>query len=421
MVVLFTLSCAGWGLLCSALFRRTTFAIIGGYLCLALTMGGPLLAGLAICEGLNLNDLGNIFERAFFLLTPFGVLFEKYEIWETVAALAFQAGMAALALLATLMLVRRPPAPARARSDKPIDDARLLTRRRRRFPFYLFDPQARRGPIPDWINPVLVKEFRFGFMGRAVNLFRMTYGAFAVFVLVSGAFAISGLSDLNSANQHLELFIVSHLLEMLPILLLAVALAAPAITREAEIGNLDLLRQSLLSSGQIMRGKLLAAAATIAPLILALVLANALFTPLIEPDLQASKVMVTVYGTFLVCLLLAYGLGLLASVIVPKTNTSIMLGYGLAAFILIGLFTLFIILSDLKAIPRVSEHHLAILSPVAMLIENLDRYCKSWRPRSEWDPWSELWLVGMAGYAILGAVILAAGIELFSRRRMRER
>ncbi|MBI3894112.1 MAG: cbb3-type cytochrome c oxidase subunit I [Candidatus Wallbacteria bacterium] len=84
-------------------------------------------------------------------------------------------GVFAFAALVAWIGLSKPESARVMIAPKIIDDAAVLQRRRKRWPYYLIDPLARAHEIKDRQNPVWVKEQRVGFLAKTPVLIRLTY------------------------------------------------------------------------------------------------------------------------------------------------------------------------------------------------------------------------------------------------------
>lgn len=159
--------------------------------------------------------------------------------------------------LARRWLVHEPP-PPQHEGEKPIDDPALLRYRRRTWPFYLIDPLARKKPIEDGRNPMLVRELRWGAVSRGTFLIRTGLCAYVVWFVASWP----ALTDVFAGD--LTYWFVVH---MAGISIFAPVLIANTLTKEYESGNFDMLRMTLLTPGEIMIGKWSAAITIASPLL----------------------------------------------------------------------------------------------------------------------------------------------------------
>lgn len=164
-----------------------------------------------------------------------------------------------LLFLARRWLIYDPPPPA-FEGERPIDDPALLRYRRRTWPFYLIDPLARKKPVEDGRNPMLVRELRWGAASRGTFLIRTGLFAYVVWFVTSWPM----LSDYRPEDP-----VYWFVLHMVGISMFAPVLIANTLTKEYESGNFDMLRMTLLTPGEIMLGKWAAALVITSPLLIA--------------------------------------------------------------------------------------------------------------------------------------------------------
>lgn len=188
----------------------------------------------------------------------------------------------------------------RARSPGTITDDRGLAARTARRAFFIIDPNRRSRSIGNWVNPVMIKEFRCRRFGRSHWLLRLVGGCAILSLFL--AFSVT------TGTVQWELEAVGGPLVMMQVALLAVfmpSLTAGMISSERENGVWPLLLTTPLSGGRIVRGKLAAALWTMLLMLLATV-PGYLVMIYIQPTLWLQ-----VMSAF-VCLVLA---GLLAMLI----------------------------------------------------------------------------------------------------------
>ena len=104
------------------------------------------------------------------------------------------AGAGSLILFGVVLLdAYKMAGPPVRRTEKVIDDPKELSRRRKRFPFYLIDPDRRKKLLADWMNPVYARELRSKAFGGGIWIFRGAYLCLSVsiilMVLMLGRFA----------------------------------------------------------------------------------------------------------------------------------------------------------------------------------------------------------------------------------------
>jgi ABC-type transport system involved in multi-copper enzyme maturation permease subunit len=174
------------------------------------------------------------------------------------------------ALLSTALLMAataarlKPTLFDRPRPPGPITDERGRRVRWLRRLLFVVDPRRRSRLIGRFINPVLVKEFRSGRFGRLHWQLRLV-SACAVGTL--GLTYLWSIAALDWGTGTVAALMI--LLQGALLVLLTPSLAAGLISAEVESGGWALLRATPLSAGQILRGKLLSVAATLALILLA--------------------------------------------------------------------------------------------------------------------------------------------------------
>ncbi len=185
----------------------------------------------------------------------------------------------------------------RARSQGRItDDSGVGVRTARRV-FFLIDPNRRSRAISNWVNPIMVKEFRTRRFGRSHWMLRLIGGCAVLSLFL--AFSVT-----TGAIQW-ELEVVGGPLVLLQVALIVIfmpSLAAGLISGEIENGAWPLLRATPLSGGAIVRGKIMSVMWTLCLMLLATLPGYAVMI-YIQPTLWLQVVRA------LVCLLIA---GLLA-------------------------------------------------------------------------------------------------------------
>ena len=141
--------------------------------------------------------------------------------------------------------LERPAKPRKDRGLKPIDDARTLDARRRRFPYYLIDPRKRKKPIADGANPVYVRETRFGVFERSTTIVRLFYVASAL---------MFALLYLAAVDSFLDPFWLS--LQIVLLCVIAPSIVISMMTKDDDSDTTDMVRMTLLDSDEVFMGKL---------------------------------------------------------------------------------------------------------------------------------------------------------------------
>ena len=269
------------------------------------------------------------------ITTPFYYLMENFfgknvgavgvyaSIWQGFLGLVFL-GLAQRRLARLEDVVRLPKGPR-------IVDAAALHQRRRRFPYYLIDPLKAYPPIPDGQNPVMVKELRWGMIGRMTTLVRMGYLMFLLDLIVVSYFAL----DIYMAQQTMHtagLFVIGAGCLFAPLLL------ANIFTKEYEQDNIDMLRMTLVRPPAVTLGKLLGGALAILPLIIpgAVLLAVVGVLYVVLRNGVMGLVMALVASiTLAVLAWCCLNLSLAASLLTRRTTSAFLLSYTLCVLILV--------------------------------------------------------------------------------------
>ncbi len=141
----------------------------------------------------------------------------------------------------------KPPSTASrpAEEERPEEQA-VLQLQRSYFPDSLLWPQRPEGYLPDGTNPVYMKEVTCEIFGRGTGLVR---------TILVGTLILSMCASFALSNRHPEIYFGFLNLCMM---LIAPAFAANAFTQERERGTYDLLRTTLLTPDQLLKGKFLA-------------------------------------------------------------------------------------------------------------------------------------------------------------------
>jgi ABC-type transport system involved in multi-copper enzyme maturation permease subunit len=427
MLVFVATSCAGLGLMFSAFFRSSTTATVATYAgVLLIPFGGALILTAVFVEWLIPQWMvpRNI-EPFLWMVCPVpGVIdCSDAEVWQFPGALGYQVSVVVMSVAVAAAMLRRESRRAPRSQGPVLADVTTLEARRRRFPYYLIDPAQPRKPIRDGRNPVLVKELRSGFAGRATAWARVFYGSFFVlsvillFILLRDAY--SSAYWRGYAQGVFEAIIIETVL----IVCVVPAILAPVFSKEDQQGNTDMLRMTLLTPWQIVWGKLLSGIVAVSSVVLGAMSSTVLVfvTWLQEPKVLG--VLFTGFVTLTVCVLLSLSLGVLASVFTRRTGSSIALSYGLSFIAFIGLYVGTCVVLALWGAPRATVDEVMCLSPILAFADNFWTYGKRASSLSEGN------LALISGYflsvtlvyfaVICGPVWLSA--RYFAEYRMQER
>jgi len=320
--------------------------------------------------------------------------------------------------LAVLSLYRVAEVP-RVESHKPIDDPAVLKARRSQYPFYLIDPLRRKKPIEDGRNPMLVKEMRWGLINRGTVLARLTYSAVILyFLLGAGTFLESG------SYGTMYFWLMS---QIVVTVLVAPALLANALTKERELGNIDMLRMTLLTPRQVVLGKLISGALSITPLLLAAFVSAmeaALFL-----KLHQWALMTAAYGTMIVCCWLCFVLSLLASLLTRRTASAVVFSYFFSFMAFVGLAGVARVLASYAAGPATGivrghvaqetvDQVCAFLSPISAFVLTAQPHRGFGRGLS--NPISLYWLSNIMVFALICLLLTYFLVRVFQRYHMQD-
>ncbi len=179
-------------------------------------------------------------------------------------------------------------------------------------------------PLANYANPIYHKERLCAGGGRGV--FRLPL--LLVFILF--CLVVNYACVVNRIPV-----VVGLVAELGAVLLLAPASVATSFARERETGNLDMLRMTLLTPGQIVWGKYLAGFMTLLPLFLVTLLLYWITAPF-GRDLAGEITGAMLYIKFFVAMLLLLAISLWAGTFPRRTATAIIAAY----IVCIGVFLL---------------------------------------------------------------------------------
>lgn len=328
---------ASAGVFCSAWFYRSTAAMVGGYVITVLLVGGLsfLLMPLLMMPGAFTGPQGvPAFAWMFALprlLSPITALAAAnlgglgprgFLTWEVYISIPFQFADALFFLFLAARIHRRQPKPQRVDTTRIIDDPKQLETRRKKWPYYLFDPARRRAAIRDGSNPMFAKERYAGLLGRMTWRIRAFYLAGILCFACSLPLTISLVYG-GGEGQVFYLLLVA---EFTVALLVIPPTVATAITREFELGNLDMLRSTLLRPREILMGKLFACFSAIAPVGFGVVIGNGVIYFLLR-EIDAVAWVFGAFAYFFVAACLATSVSVYAALLSRRQVTAMGTGF----------------------------------------------------------------------------------------------
>ena len=407
-------ACAMVGILSSTIFDQGLAAIAGAYVGVLALMLGPALIVLFVLLFLGIFGSRGAIEQALSISATIASPF--YTLASIVSAggisrLVFGLSMAYHAIfigacyIVTLKMLRRPPRPVRVPAWRPIDSEALLKRRRNEWPYYLIDPMRRKKPIEDGRNPMLVRELRYGLISRGTIWVRVFYGAFFAYFMLGVAVTFERTSFEDTRTWLLAQILVT--------VAVAPSLVANALTKEYELGNIDMLRMTLLAPRDIVMGKGLSGLMAVMPMVGA---ACCSALPLILWGMSNVDVMAMGYVTLLVCAMVSVSLGLAASLVARRTTPALIISYVLNALVFGGVSYLAQFAIHGTLLLGKNEHldpAVVMLSPIRAFFVFADNWAKTSVPPVEW-------IVSMVLFALLGTMLAYAALAAFARYRMRD-
>ena len=351
------------GLSVSAVARSSQTALVSTYVLLLVANAGPWVPYFLLG---NKPWAAEIIHQAC-AFSPLGAMasvilpsFEPAGAWRTYlfACAAASAGMV-LFVLGRVHWAGQRSSRAHGRT---LEDARELTRRKLRFPFYLIDPMRRKDNIPDWLNPMFAKELRSQAFGGGRWVFRVAASCFGLSMLMM----IGVVGNLVGPTPNL-IRSVSLVFQLGLIVLIVPSLTAGAITQERERGSLELLRLSRLGPWSFLVGKLGVALVFVVFLLLgALPGWHAIYYLEINTKLEIIEAW-KVIGT---TILFALATGLFASAVSPRTAVATALAYAIT--LLAAIVTLLPLLAADQLSARLRESIL-VLNPFVSSLQALTR------------------------------------------------
>ncbi|MBN2311086.1 MAG: hypothetical protein JXR94_19070 [Candidatus Hydrogenedentes bacterium] len=419
-LTLICMCCASIGLLSSCLFRRSFLATYGGYAGVVLWLILPSIVILfpvwLLAQGFGVPCLRGVDdELSIILCAPVAlavILQGRYYVSEFGAicvGFAFNAALCIGCLYLALRFMKRTSAePTRIEQEKPIDDPAVLLARRKRFPYYLIDPLRRKNPIEDAANPMRVRELRWGLLNRGSVLVRVFYCVLPVYAfaaIICVGFSVHGRYPVPNLLTWLGF-------EMVLLVSVAPAMLANAVTKEYELGNIDMLRMTLLSPKEIVMGKAAAGFISLAP-----VLAAAFIVALPVAIWQRTHwvFLAAGHGALLVCGAVSLALGLLASMLTRRTVASLILGYSMAFTAFAGLWIIGVTFVA-WALDAHATFGLARMAPFLSPIGGIIAYGLDVRLENR----GSYLCASLIAFVLLAYGLLKASVWIFARKRMHD-
>jgi len=337
------------GLASSAFFRKTIWAVIGAYFfTIVAFVTFPILASalelfdyfgwefisLMGPSGMQYGPIRSQLEEMVMfgslpaMVTPVTaaiLIFEgSWSGWWVLLSVILQVPFWILFLLLTMRWLRKRDPHAVIVNEELIDDVEILRSRREQFPYYILDPLKRKKPIEDSRNPMFVREVRWGLFTRMTVLMRLCLAVFAMFFIAS-LFPVLYDNRETSAEIIMGWAAVQYFVTMM----FAPALVANSFTKEIELGNIDMIRMTLMQPRQILAGKAGAGFIVLSPVIVAVLVAS---FPLLFIGIHALPELATSAITGVVWAGYCVAVSLTVSLFAKRTLGALIVSYGIVAF-----------------------------------------------------------------------------------------
>lgn len=424
IVLLTAIGCALIGIAVSARATSIFRAVMLSYaIVLAVYIASPwlILIGLIFVSGFVCLIMGTLsffpsFEDLMLMSSPvaaaFGIIENRTTPLQLLCMAVSQTAIAGVCFAFAVNAVVRASAPARSArfTSNIVDDPVILQARRRMYPFYLIDPLKRKKPFEDGRNPMLVKEIRWGLFGNGSLMARLTY-------IATGVYMFLGVGAVFEQGSYSTMF-VWLLTQMAITLLAAPALLANSLTKERELGNLDMLRSTLLTPRDIVRGKLFAGLLSIVPFLVASAVV-AVFSALSFSSLQW-PLMATAYITLAVSCWLCFDLSLVASLWCRRTSTAVATSYFLnfLAFAGVAFAAQTAMAANVQALSESAKKACMFLSPVLAFAANSSSI-QSERVAAL-GCFSGYWVANILFFALVCVVLTRVSVRQFARHHMHD-
>lgn len=202
------------------------------------------------------------------------------------------------------------------------------------------------------------------------------------------------------------------------VLMVVPAVMASTLAKEEELGNLDMLRTTLLRPWEIISGKVLSAMILLAPILLGVAAGTfpILLTALIVGEFRAP----IYYGVFLIALVVdvffVVGVSLAASVRCRKTMTAVVASYVVNLVLLVGIPTMIIVVYDIMNVPQndFSAGIAFFTSPIVAQFYNYEEYARS----NSMGILNSYWVATVLFTAFLSGVLVWASTRVFAQRSL---
>jgi hypothetical protein len=365
-VVCTAATCALMALATASVVRYTLRAVVISYGLMTIYMGLPLLMLILIADAFELFSdrwllaMGESF-------TALGLLFAvSGKLTDYLPYAVYSALIGLLCFAVAWIKLRSAPETAEALTPQPS----RWWRRRGRARGVRYDT----GDVvtfPDRANPIPRREVECGGRMRR-RVIRNPWLRIVLFVVAGLVFLAWAEADHFQARDAILVWLV---LESAFLAVVAPAFIANLVTKEHELGNMDLLRSTLLRPRDVILGKAYAGYALVRPL-LAAELAACVPLLFVATTTWDWTTLTMGLGMLLVTGLVAVSLSILASTLARRTGVAMVLAYVFNALVFFGASLILIAIFETVGIrPRpYGERIMSFPSPIVGTIIALEEY-----------------------------------------------
>ncbi len=419
LVLLTAFTCSMVGVAASAWAQRTGPAIASAYVGMLFVMGLPT----AILSGLITIVTMMVFNKPFpyatlmmtvtspfpvLTMSSFGGWMSFGQVWGTFAAHAgYQCALILVAFFLAVAGVKRRkfrmlPAGESFGTPPPLPKQRVPLRQRLRE--RRWRRRKPRPPIPDRRNAMAVREIWWGAVGsgrtiRAVGL--LLLGVSAVLTLILMETGLNNVDTILPASIGIHWVLIN---------VLCAGMCASLFTKELELRGADMLRITLLTPDEVVRGKYIAGLRMAAIVCVLSLFCNAPLYFVATIQREAVPLYVAAQGSMFVCAVLAVSAALAVSVVVSRTSTAVVGAFIAGGILFFGAPFVLAMASGLFR-GNVGEVNLfyAFSSPVVGFFYAADEYFQQ-----NWGMRSGLTFLLMWGVNCIEFLVVAVGIYLWT-------
>jgi hypothetical protein len=421
VVVTTALSIATLSVMWSIRARRSIVALICAYLSMLFVMGAHLIPIVVVVDVMRIRVVSwSRIEDIATVMSPFfclGVALEGRKFADEFAlSLAYQLTLALLAFLVAWRLIRhplQPHAPRRVRTARrPITRAlNIVLGRAPRFK-----------PIGDRDNPILRAETRWSPIIRPSGRRVM----FLVLLLIDVPWAcILGYYGMRNPHSRDDMLMFWTLTQGVLACAVAPAITGNILTKERDLGNLDMLRMALLKPRNIVLGKIGAAVRGVRPVVTAAVLTSLPLMPVAAECPHGMMILASGLAMAGLCGVVAVCFSMLASMLVKNSTTAVILSYTLSIAFIFLLYPGWEIGGELlRELSRAFGHridfrHNGPIGKFFIWFSPVFSFVEQWEGRGRSN--AAYWLTSAVTNLGVCAVVVAGTVMGFKKRYMKEK